>query len=98
MSTFIPSLGALKSEIDTPALLIDLEALDRNITRMAGYFVDSGVRLRPHAKTHKSVEIARKQIAASDSALTLSAWSTATASLTRLANCTSRAILSGPTI
>jgi len=64
MSTFIPSLGALKSEIDTPALLIDLEALDRNITRMAGYFVDSGVRLRPHAKTHKSVEIARKQIAA----------------------------------
>ena len=54
------ALGA----IETPALVIDLDALERNIERMAGFARDHGMRLRPHAKTHKSAQIARMQIAA----------------------------------
>ncbi len=53
-------------EIDTPALLIDLDALERNLRTMAQKVAAFGgaVRLRPHAKTHKSPDIARLQIAA----------------------------------
>ena len=54
------ALGA----IETPALVIDLDALERNIERMAGFARAHGMRLRPHAKTHKSTQIARMQIAA----------------------------------
>lgn len=50
--------------IATPALVIELDALERNIERMAGWARGHGMRLRPHAKTHKSAEIARRQIAA----------------------------------
>ena len=51
------------AEIQTPALVIDLDALERNIAKMAEFSRTAGVRLRPHAKTHKSVDIARRQIA-----------------------------------
>jgi D-serine deaminase-like pyridoxal phosphate-dependent protein len=64
LAAYVPPLGAPKSEIDTPALLINHEALDRNIHKMAGFFTRGDVKLRPHSKTHKSVQIARKQIAA----------------------------------
>lgn len=50
--------------VDTPALVLQLDALERNIARMATAVQGSGVRLRPHAKTHKCLEIARRQIAA----------------------------------
>ena len=50
--------------IDTPALVIDLDALERNIERMAAFTRSHGLRLRPHAKTHKSAQIARLQMAA----------------------------------
>lgn len=53
-----------RQELDTPALLIDLEALEANIAAMAAHCANTGQRLRPHTKTHKSVEIARRQIAA----------------------------------
>ena len=53
-----------RARLDTPALLLDLEALDRNIARMAAHCRRTGQALRPHAKTHKSVEVARRQIAA----------------------------------
>ena len=53
-----------RASLNTPALLIELDALDRNIAVMAGLARAAGVALRPHAKTHKSVEIARRQIAA----------------------------------
>jgi D-serine deaminase-like pyridoxal phosphate-dependent protein len=57
-------VGAHVSEIDTPALLIDLDALERNIRRMQERVAETEVRLRPHAKTHKSTAIANLQIAA----------------------------------
>jgi 3-hydroxy-D-aspartate aldolase len=49
--------------LNTPALVLDIEALDRNIAAMANFAAGAGVKLRPHAKTHKSVDIARRQIA-----------------------------------
>jgi len=51
-------------EVDTPALLVDLDALERNLARMADLARAAGVALRPHAKTHKSPALARMQIAA----------------------------------
>src|SRR4051812_49482107 len=52
------------AEIATPALVIDLDALERNIARMAEHCRAQGVSLRAHAKTHKCAEVARRQIAA----------------------------------
>jgi len=48
----------------TPALVIDLDGLEENIARMAGFCEAHGIALRPHAKSHKSVEICRRQIGA----------------------------------
>ena len=48
----------------TPALVINLDIFDRNIARMAEFARARGIALRPHAKTHKCAEIARRQIAA----------------------------------
>ena len=55
--------GDKLADIDTPALLIDLDAFERNLTRMADAVRAAGIRLRAHAKTHKSPDIARKQMA-----------------------------------
>ncbi len=51
------------SAIDTPALVLDLDAFERNLARMADALAGSNVRLRPHAKSHKCPEIARRQVA-----------------------------------
>jgi D-serine deaminase-like pyridoxal phosphate-dependent protein len=56
--------GMSLDEIDTPALLLDLDAFEHNVGAMAAAVRASGVRLRPHAKAHKCPEIARQQIAA----------------------------------
>src|SRR5215208_3018740 len=56
-------IGATIADIDTPALIVDLDALDRNIAKMADFSRRTGVRVRPHAKTHKSPAIALRQIA-----------------------------------
>lgn len=55
--------GQPLSDVDTPALIIDLDAFERNLARMADHVAKAGVRLRPHAKTHKSPIIALKQMA-----------------------------------
>ncbi len=57
-------IGASLEEIDTPALIVDLDAFDRNLAKMAAFARESGVRLRPHAKTHKCPTVALRQIAA----------------------------------
>jgi D-serine deaminase-like pyridoxal phosphate-dependent protein len=49
--------------VDTPALVIDLDAMEHNLRTMAAFFKDKPSNLRPHAKTHKSATIAQKQIA-----------------------------------
>src|SRR5437764_2010963 len=53
-----------RAALNTPALIVDLDALERNIAVMAAFAARSGLALRPHAKTHKCAEIARLQIAA----------------------------------
>jgi D-serine deaminase-like pyridoxal phosphate-dependent protein len=53
-----------RRDLNTPALIVEVEALERNIAAMAAFAAKTGLALRPHAKTHKSVEIARRQIAA----------------------------------
>ncbi len=53
-----------RRDLNTPVLVVDRDALDRNIARMADFAAANGLKLRPHAKTHKSVDIARRQIAA----------------------------------
>jgi D-serine deaminase-like pyridoxal phosphate-dependent protein len=55
-------LGDSKDELDTPALLIDLDVMDRNIRGMAEVFRSMPTGLRPHAKTHKTPIIAHKQL------------------------------------
>ena len=51
------------SDLDTPALLVDLDRLEANLDRAAAYAKASGLRLRPHTKTHKSPLVASMQIA-----------------------------------
>ncbi|CAI3803811.1 alanine racemase [Pseudarthrobacter sp. MM222] len=58
-------------EVDTPDILIDLDILERNITRMAAAVREKGLALRPHAKTHKIAEIAARQMAAGAAGLTV---------------------------
>lgn len=55
-------IGHSAAAIDTPALVIDLDAMERNLARMADFCRAKGLRLRPHAKMHKSAELARLQM------------------------------------
>jgi D-serine deaminase-like pyridoxal phosphate-dependent protein len=68
MSTLPPHwaelLGKPVSDIDTPALVIDLDAMKRNLGRMAEFAKKHRIRWRPHAKLHKSVALAKMQIKA----------------------------------
>ncbi|MBV8185608.1 MAG: DSD1 family PLP-dependent enzyme [Alphaproteobacteria bacterium] len=52
-----------RRSLNTPALVLDLDMLDRNIAEMAAFAAAHNVKLRPHSKTHKSADIARRQIA-----------------------------------
>jgi len=51
-------------DIPTPALILDVPAMERNIRRMADFFAEGPCKLRPHFKAHKTPEIARRQLAA----------------------------------
>ena len=55
--------GMREDEIDTPALVIDLDAFEYNLDHMAALLAPTGVKLRAHAKTHKSPVIAKLQMA-----------------------------------
>jgi len=55
-------IGLPKNEIDTPALLLDLDRFERNATRISGFLREHGVGWRPHSKAHKSPQIARRQV------------------------------------
>jgi D-serine deaminase-like pyridoxal phosphate-dependent protein len=59
------------SEIDTPALVVDLDILERNLARVASYAREHGLRLRPHTKTHKSIRLARRQLQSGAAGLTV---------------------------
>src|SRR5689334_11943762 len=61
----------LINELDTPALIVDLDVMERNLSRMAAYCREHGLRLRPHTKTHKIPELARKQIESGATGITV---------------------------
>ena len=50
-------------DVDTPALIVEMDALERNLRRMAGAAARAGARLRPHAKMHNCPALALRQIA-----------------------------------
>ena len=57
-------IGKSVNAIDTPALVVDLDVMERNLSTMAEFAAQHQVMLRPHAKMHKSAELAKLQIAA----------------------------------
>jgi len=66
-----PIAPLLPDGLDTPALVIDLDVVERNARRMAAAVAERGVGLRPHVKTHKSVALARLQMDAGATGITV---------------------------
>lgn len=66
-----PLIAAAHAAPTTPALVVDLDTMDRNIARMAEAASVAGLALRPHAKTHKCPRIAERQLAAGAVGLTV---------------------------
>jgi D-serine deaminase-like pyridoxal phosphate-dependent protein len=64
-------MPAMLAELETPVAVVDLDVVERNVARIAALARDAGVRVRPHVKTHKTVEIARLQMAAGAAGLCL---------------------------
>jgi D-serine deaminase-like pyridoxal phosphate-dependent protein len=58
-------------DLDTPAVLIDVDVMERNLRRLATYSSEHRLNLRPHTKTHKIPEFARRQVALSASGITV---------------------------
>jgi D-serine deaminase-like pyridoxal phosphate-dependent protein len=58
------SRGVSKWDLDTPALVLDLDKLEQNIAALRASLAGTNVGARPHAKTHKSADIAKLQLAA----------------------------------
>ena len=56
--------GKTRNDIPTPALLVDLEAFEANLKTLADHCKKTGCGFRPHAKTHKCPEIAKRQVKA----------------------------------
>jgi D-serine deaminase-like pyridoxal phosphate-dependent protein len=67
----LAAVGRPVAELETPALVIDLVLLERNLARAGDYASEHGLRLYPHAKTHKTVEIAQMQLGAGADGLTV---------------------------
>ena len=59
------------SDLETPAVVVDLDILEQNLSRMANYCREHQLRLRPHTKTHKIPELARRQLASGAAGITV---------------------------
>ncbi|MFB3778306.1 MAG: alanine racemase [Bryobacteraceae bacterium] len=59
------------SDLETPALVVDLEVMGRNLQRAADYAAAHGLRLRPHTKTHKIPDLAKRQLSLGAAGLTV---------------------------
>lgn len=69
--TDTPILPAIPAGLDTPCLVVDLDVVEANVRRLQAELDGRGVRLRPHAKTHKSVALSRIQLQAGAAGLTV---------------------------
>jgi D-serine deaminase-like pyridoxal phosphate-dependent protein len=61
----------LVSELETPAVIVDLDVMDQNLSRMADYCRNHQLLLRPHTKTHKIPELAKRQLASGATGITV---------------------------
>src|SRR5690349_4907320 len=61
----------LISDLETPAVIVDLDIMERNLARVAGYCRDHQLLLRPHTKTHKIPELAKRQLASGATGITV---------------------------
>jgi D-serine deaminase-like pyridoxal phosphate-dependent protein len=66
----MPAPPVRLADVETPAAVVDLDRLERNITTAARYATGHGLQLRPHVKTHKSTAVARRQLEAGAVGLT----------------------------
>jgi D-serine deaminase-like pyridoxal phosphate-dependent protein len=66
-----PPAAVHASDLDTPAILIDLDIMERNLRKLSDYSREHGFRVRPHTKTHKIPALARKQIGLGAAGLTV---------------------------
>ena len=64
MTSYIPTLGTPVTDLETPALLIDLDALEHNYNHVASLYSDTVCKMREHAKNVKTPAVLRKQIEA----------------------------------
>lgn len=64
-------MTAIFPELETPAPLVDLDRFERNVAEAATYAASHGIRLTPHAKTHKTLELAEAQLVAGAAGLTV---------------------------
>jgi len=72
MDQYGDAIGQRREELVTPALVLDIDAAQRNIDRMAGELRQLGrATIRPHYKTHKSPDLARRQLAAGAGGLSM---------------------------
>ena len=58
----VAAIGMAVADVDTPALIVELDTLQANLIRMAAHARERGVRLRPHAKMHKCTTLALRQM------------------------------------
>ncbi len=65
------SVGTPVEDLDTPALIVDLDIMERNLARVAAYCAEHRLQLRPHTKTHKSTMLAKRQLALGAAGLTV---------------------------
>src|SRR5437879_1346905 len=61
MPDSVTPIGQSVQAVDTPAVLVDLDVLERNVARMASFAAEHNIALRPHAKSHKTRGIAERQ-------------------------------------
>src|SRR5207237_7602597 len=72
LNTFPSTQHMLLSELKTPSLIIDLDRVKKNAARIGEIAKRNNVRLRPHIKTHKCIEVGRLQTEGFDGAITVS--------------------------
>jgi hypothetical protein len=86
----------LPQDLQTPCLVVDRDVLEANLVAMADRARDHSFTLRPHAKTHKCFEIARRQLALGAVGLTVATVGEARFSLTRASPTCSSPTQCGP--
>src|SRR2546430_11315229 len=82
MPDSVTQVGQSVQAVDTPAVLVDLDVLERNVARMASFAAEHTIALRPHAKSHKTLGIAERQRSAGARGFTVAKLDEAEAYLT----------------